>query len=102
LRIRSSQIRKKQPGGNLTVSVGIAEMPTHADDAGKLMDVVDEALYKVKSAGRNKVFVAEPYKGYIPSYKAVQVVTGPRPQRPITNRKEQRTCSTRNIHRDRS
>jgi len=67
----------KQPNGTLTISIGVAEMPTHADDAGKLMDVVDDALYKAKAAGRNKVFVAEPYKGYTPSYKAVQVVTGP-------------------------
>lgn len=78
--------QEKQPNGNLTVSMGVAEMPTHADDAGKLMDVVDEALYKVKAAGRNKVFVSEPYKGYTPSYKAVQVVTGPMSPREPKNK----------------
>ncbi|MFH1223434.1 MAG: GGDEF domain-containing protein, partial [Pseudomonadota bacterium] len=71
--------QEKQPNGNLTISVGVAEVPTHADDGGKLVDVVDNALYKVKASGRNKTFAAEPYKDYIPSYKAVQVITGPRP-----------------------
>jgi two-component system, cell cycle response regulator len=72
--------QEKQPNGNLTISIGVAEAPSHADESSKLISVVDEALYKSKTAGRNMVTQALPYKGYTPSYTAKQVVTGPSKQ----------------------
>jgi len=69
--------QEKQPNGNLTISMGVSEVPTHADDISKLIAVVDEALYKSKTGGRNMVTQAVAYKGYSPSYVAKQVSTGP-------------------------
>jgi diguanylate cyclase (GGDEF)-like protein len=44
-----------QPGGNLTVSGGVATCPTDAFSAMDLIDKADKALYKAKDAGRNKI-----------------------------------------------
>jgi diguanylate cyclase (GGDEF)-like protein len=71
--------QEKQPNGNLTISVGVSEVPTHADDASKLVAVADEALYKAKGQGRNTIVVATAYNGYSSSYKPKQVITGPKP-----------------------
>ena len=68
--------QEKQPNGNLTVSIGVSEMPIHADDLTHLIDVADAALYKAKESGRNNVVVALPYEGYLPSYVAKQISTG--------------------------
>ncbi len=44
--------------GQLTVSVGVAE--AHAGDAvNTLLRRADEALYRAKAAGRNRVYLAE-------------------------------------------
>jgi diguanylate cyclase (GGDEF)-like protein len=48
-----------QPGGHLTVSVGVAGIPEDASEAGILLDAADAALYSAKRAGRNRVRVAE-------------------------------------------
>jgi diguanylate cyclase (GGDEF)-like protein len=47
-----------QPGGRLTVSVGVASYPEDAGDAEALVRSADEALYKAKSGGRNCVVLA--------------------------------------------
>ena len=39
----------------LTVSCGVAAMPEHAQDPGNLLQLADEALYRAKEAGRNRV-----------------------------------------------
>jgi diguanylate cyclase (GGDEF)-like protein len=39
----------------VTLSVGIAVLPEHANDAGSLERAADRALYAAKSAGRNRV-----------------------------------------------
>jgi len=43
------------PGGNLTVSCGVAAYPDDAADHGGLVDYADRALYAAKNAGRNRV-----------------------------------------------
>jgi len=48
-----------QPGGKLTISVGVAAMPEDAGDGQTLIDAADAALYAAKRAGRNRVRVAE-------------------------------------------
>ncbi|MBR7833425.1 GGDEF domain-containing protein [Actinospica durhamensis] len=44
----------------LTVSVGVARVPDHADDGAGLRAAGDAALYQAKSAGRNAVRAADP------------------------------------------
>jgi diguanylate cyclase (GGDEF)-like protein len=46
---------KRQPGGHLTVSIGIATYPEDAPDWYTLINNADHALYHAKSAGRNQV-----------------------------------------------
>ncbi|HET7200216.1 MAG TPA: diguanylate cyclase, partial [Burkholderiales bacterium] len=41
--------------GAVTVSIGVAAFPEHADDAGALLRCADNALYLAKQAGRNRV-----------------------------------------------
>lgn len=41
--------------GPLTVSVGIATFPTYADDTESLLSQADNALYRAKNEGRNRV-----------------------------------------------
>ena len=47
--------REVQPGGVVTISVGIANLPIDAIEMGKLVDCADSALYASKRAGRNRV-----------------------------------------------
>lgn len=44
-----------QPKGNLTISVGVATLPTQAKDAKDLIYKADTALYIAKNSGRNRV-----------------------------------------------
>ncbi|HFE52376.1 MAG TPA: GGDEF domain-containing protein [Bacteroidetes bacterium] len=43
------------PEGKLTISVGVASYPQHAEDPLTLLDVADRSLYQAKAAGRNRV-----------------------------------------------
>jgi diguanylate cyclase (GGDEF)-like protein len=45
----------KLPGGQLTVSIGVATWPDDAADWYSLINNADHALYEAKAAGRNKV-----------------------------------------------
>ena len=48
-----------QPGGCLTVSIGVAELSSTDDEHGEaIVARADQALYAAKHAGRNRVFVA--------------------------------------------
>ena len=51
---------EEQPGGNLTVSMGIAGFPEDAEDSERLIDNADRALYRAKLSGRNRVCVYDP------------------------------------------
>ncbi len=46
--------------GTVTVSIGVATLPQHADSAGALLREADRALYRAKDAGRNCVVSAAP------------------------------------------
>ncbi len=48
------------PGGRLTVSVGVAAFPEHAQAVDLLADCADAALYAAKRRGRNAVVAYEP------------------------------------------
>jgi diguanylate cyclase (GGDEF)-like protein len=48
-----------KPIGGLTVSLGLALFPYHADQATPLLRKADEALYQAKSAGRDRVAVSD-------------------------------------------
>ena len=46
--------------GPLSVSIGVATFPDHADSPDVLKRLADEALYRAKHAGRNRVETANP------------------------------------------
>ena len=48
-----------KPIGGLTVSLGVALCPYHADQATTLLRKADEALYQAKGAGRDRVVVSD-------------------------------------------
>ena len=45
--------------GDLSLSIGLATFPLHADDATSLLKQADIALYKAKTDGRDRVCIAE-------------------------------------------
>lgn len=45
---------------NITVSIGVAVFPDHAQNESELISAADTALYRAKQAGRNKVCLFEP------------------------------------------
>ena len=49
-----------QPGGSLTISMGVASFPDDASDSEALVRAADAALYESKRAGRNCVVLATP------------------------------------------
>lgn len=61
LRSRVSKTRfplaESQPGGKLTISVGVASYPSDAAAGEAVIDSADFALYRAKEGGRNKVVV---------------------------------------------
>lgn len=45
--------------GNISASIGVACYPKHAPDPDTLFQKADEALYKAKESGRNRVCISE-------------------------------------------
>ena len=50
--------RDTQPGGRVTVSIGVAALPDDAADSEALVRTADASLYRAKSGGRNAVVLA--------------------------------------------
>lgn len=50
--------KETQPGGNLTISLGVATFPLDAGDVNGLVEKADKALYRAKEGGRNRVEAA--------------------------------------------
>ena len=48
--------------GGLTVSVGVACFPEHANDAQELILHADQALYTAKNRGKNTILIWEPLR----------------------------------------
>lgn len=46
--------REVQPGGKITISVGISNLPVDATEQARLVDCADAALYASKRGGRNR------------------------------------------------
>lgn len=59
LRVKVSEMNLAQPTGEplgrITASMGIAEFPKHAGSAEDLLKAADTALYRAKTAGRDRV-----------------------------------------------
>lgn len=51
---------KTQPGGRVTISIGVASLPHDAKDQTRLVDSADSALYASKRGGRNKATLYMP------------------------------------------
>jgi diguanylate cyclase (GGDEF)-like protein len=52
-------LHQGQSLGVLTVSIGVAELPTHGISGAQLLEAADAALYRAKNDGRDRVVVAE-------------------------------------------
>lgn len=50
--------RSTQPGGKMTVTLGVATYPTDSEDGLELVDLADRALYLGKQQGGNRVCAA--------------------------------------------
>ena len=49
---------ENQPFGKVTISIGVACFPIHAQTGDELINKADEALYEAKRGGRNRVCLA--------------------------------------------
>lgn len=47
--------QEKQPGGNLTITIGVAGFPEDAGTCEELIEHADSALYRGKNEGKNRV-----------------------------------------------
>jgi diguanylate cyclase (GGDEF)-like protein len=57
-RIRARVASEPFEGGKVTVSIGIAEYPSHGDTPEELIASADAAMYKAKGQGRDRVIAA--------------------------------------------
>lgn len=57
---------RRQPGGQLTVSIGVATWPDDAADWYSLINNADHALYQAKESGRNRVVAFTPDREHEP------------------------------------
>jgi diguanylate cyclase (GGDEF)-like protein len=57
-RIRKQIEQSQIEGVGVTVSIGVASYPAHGTELDALVKAADDALYKAKGAGKNRVIVA--------------------------------------------
>jgi diguanylate cyclase (GGDEF)-like protein len=57
-RIRARVAAEEFGAGPLTVSVGVAEYPTHGDTPEEMIASADAAMYEAKRGGRDRVVAA--------------------------------------------
>ena len=58
--VKSLQLQNKgRPIGPISLSVGVAAFPSHAQTPENLFRAADTALYRAKSEGRDRVFIAD-------------------------------------------
>jgi diguanylate cyclase (GGDEF)-like protein len=55
----------RQPGGSITISVGVASLPEDANSPKDLLDSSDLALYVAKDKGRNQTIVYENHMKHV-------------------------------------
>jgi diguanylate cyclase (GGDEF)-like protein len=63
---------EKQPLGKVTISLGVSEYPSISTDGETLIKTSDDALYKVKQGGRNRVCLAEAPQGFKPDFEPIK------------------------------
>ena len=51
-------LAERGPGHRVTASIGVATLPDVTDTAEGLLQAADAAMYRVKSTGRNGIYVA--------------------------------------------
>lgn len=54
---------ENQPLGRVTVSLGVSEFPGDGEEVRELIEHADQALYKAKAEGRNRVVPYQPVAG---------------------------------------
>jgi diguanylate cyclase (GGDEF)-like protein len=59
--------RDTQPGGRVTLSLGVATFPEDATDSVALIAAADRALYQAKRSGRNQICCASPATESMPA-----------------------------------
>ena len=57
-RIRARVAIEEFAGGKVTISIGVAECPSHGDTPESLIESADAALYEAKDRGRDRVVAA--------------------------------------------
>lgn len=62
-RVRAAiEAQKVEKIGNITASIGVATFLEHSDRVDELIELADQAMYKAKIAGRNRVEITKPQK----------------------------------------
>lgn len=59
-RIRTRLAQEEFSGQRISLSIGIAEFPTDAENALAIISAADSALYEAKHGGRNRIVRAQP------------------------------------------
>ena len=68
---------EQQPLKLISISVGISEYPSTAQDAMGLIQVADNALYQVKTSTKNRVCVGKAPEGFRPEFEILKVKSNP-------------------------
>lgn len=84
-RIRSLVESAEFPNRQITLSIGVAEFPKHADTTKEIMVVADAALYGAKRGGRNQVMRAHGGAGH---RSKSQELPAARPSRKVAAKKK--------------